>query len=654
MKRKLYALINSDPISLLINIAWVYITYFICRIAFLGENFSSYSSLDFSRALTLFRGGVLFDTSAICYTNSLFILLFLAAMFMRRVPLWYNILLKWIFVVVNSLAVLINLADAVFFVTRLQRSTAATLTEFRGEGNLLKIAGAEIIGHWYFILLALLMIWCLAAIFRRAHGSGKFSWKVFPFCCVFTLGCAYFTVSGMRGALLFTKATRPISVNFAFKYTTEPIETGLVLNTTFSLLRTIGETTMPTPQFFATTEALEAIYSPVHNPNPGKEPLKKNIVILIIESFSKEFIGAFNHELDNNTYKGYTPYFDAMLDSCMYFDETLANAFFSIDAPPAVLASIPRAERPFMVSPHSLNHINSIASELKNWGYETAFFHGADNESLGINAFVKQAGFERYYGQNEFYADPRFGGRKEFDGTWGVWDEPFLQFFCATLDEIPQPFVASVFTLSSHHPFRIPEKYKDVFKDEGEFELHKCIRYADYALHQFFETARTQPWFYNTIFVITADHTSARITHDQYKTDMGTMRIPIAFYDPSGLLPRGRQPGIFQQIDIMPTLLSYVGYDRSYIAFGQDRLTTPAEDSWAFGWDSLPMLVMGDYMMVFEGDSPIRFYNYKTDLFHEENLLGKGLPEEEIMETKMKAIMQSYLERMNTDDVTVR
>lgn len=383
-------------------------------------------------------------------------------------------------------------------------------------------------------------------------------------------------------------------------------------------------------------------------------PTGKNIVILIVESFAQEFIGALNSDLDGGTYKGYTPYMDAMLDSCMYFDQMIANTYYSIDAPPAVLASIPRAERPFVVSPHSINHINSIATELKKIGYTSAFFHGADNESLGFHAFTRQAGFDRYYGQNEFYADSRFGGRAEFDGTWGVWDEPFLQFFCAKLSEMPQPFIGTVFTLSSHHPFKVPEKYKDRFVDEGAHQLHKCIRYTDYSIHRFFEEARRQPWFNNTIFVICADHASSKRTHDVYKTAMGDVRAPIFFYDPSGSLPRGRQPGISQHIDIMPTLLNYVGYNRPYIAFGKDLLNTPADETWGFNWNSMPIYIKGDYMMMFDTERVQALYNYRKDPLLKHNLQGTGLPEEADMERHVKAVIQSYLERMNADNVVVK
>ena len=531
----------------------------------------------------------------------------------------------------------------------------AIFREFGGEGNLGSIVLTELISHWYLVLLTGLMVWAMWRLYRRPQPAVRPLWRYYLARLGWLVLYGFVAVCGMRGNVFFLSATRPISNNFAFRYTTSAEQTGAVLNTPFSLIRTIGQTTIPTPRYFSSAQELDAIYSPLHLPADSLgAPDKKNVVIIIVESFAREFIGGLNRDLDGGTYKGYTPWTDSMLDSVMYHDEMIANTYYSIDAPPAVLASIPRADRPFVVSPHSVNHINSLATELKNFGYTSAFFHGADNESLGIHAFTRQAGFDRYYGQTEFFADPRFGGRSEFDGTWGVWDEPFLQFFCAKLSEMPQPFLAGVFTLSSHHPFHIPEKYASRFPDEGQHALHKCIRYTDYSLGQFFASARKQPWFKNTIFIITADHTSSKRTHREYtEGEMGNLRIPILYYDPSGQLPRGRQRGISQQIDIMPTVLGLVGYDRPYIAFGKDLLATPPTDHWAFNWNSLPILVEGDYMMVYDGNQVKGLYNIKNDHFQEHNLAGKGLPEEKSMLRRTQAIMQSYLERMNADSVTV-
>lgn len=649
------AIKGSTVFSVAVNLLWVYLLYEVCRLIFLWLNWNSLGeSMTWGVFLSALEGGWRFDSSAIFYTNSLYILLALLPLHIKEGRKGYGAVLKWLYVGINSLCMLINLADSVFFEFRGQRTTMAVFREFGNESNITEIIGVELLSHWFLIPIFALMVYALVKLYRKPDGAPqKPLWKYYLKSIIALAIAGLTTVCAMRGNIFFLSATRPISVNYAFRFVDKPIDAGLVLNTPFSLIRTIGQVSMSVPQYYS-QEELDAIYTPVHTPKAQAEKRQKNVVILMIESFAQEFIGGLNKNLDGGTYKGYTPFVDSMLDSCMYFETMLCNTFFSIDAPPAVFASIPRFERPFVVSPHSLNQINSIASELKNIGYTSAFFHGADNESLGFSAFTRQAGFDRYYGQNEFYADPRFGGRAEFDGKWGVWDEPFLQYFCATITEMPQPFMAAVFTLSSHHPFRVPEKYVDKFPEEGLYPMHKCIRYADYSLAQFFESARKQPWFDKTVFVITANHSSSKRTHAEYKTTLGDYRVPILIYDPSGEIPRGKQKGIAQQIDIMPTMLNYVGYDRPYVAFGKDLLNTPSDETWAFTANSIPTYFKGDYVMTFDGTNTVTMFNFREDPLEKNNLAGKGLAQEKEMIRDVKAIMQSYLTRMNSDQLTVK
>lgn len=652
--KKYSKIINSNPVGLILNLLWVYICYEICRLAFLFENWSLYSAnMSWHTFWNITLGGWRFDTSAIFYTNALVILLYLFPLHIKE-RRGYCLTTKWIYVVINSAAILMNLADSVFFEFRKHRSSMAIFEEFKGDNNLGGIVWMEVINHWYFVILAAALIYFLWKCYRYPGTPVKPRGRYYLTQIITLVIIAPIAICGMRGNTFFT-ATRPISVNYAHKFVNDPMQTGIVLNTPFSMIRTVNQMAEKTPILFKDEESLAAIYSPLHTPSDSLTVRKRNIVILVVESFAQEFIGALNKDLDNGTYKGYTPFTDSLLQHCLSFEQSFANGGFSIDALPAVIASIPRMDRPFVLSPHSLNHINSLASELKNMGYFSAFFHGADNESLGFNAFMKQAGIDRYFGKNEFVADPRFGGMKEFDGKWGIWDEPFLQYFCAEISEMPQPFMASVFTLSSHHPFAVPEKYKDVFVDEGLHKLHKCIRYADYSLKRFFESASKEPWFKNTIFIITADHASSKRTHDVYFGEVGGFRIPILFYDPSGEFPSGRRSGIVQQMDIMPTMLNYVGYDRPYIAFGKDILNTPDDEMWAFNWDFFPQYFKGDYVMRMENQQISEIYNYKKDPLLKENLKGK-LPkdQERDMFEHMCAIIQSYKQRMDANNVTAK
>ncbi len=639
------------PWCLLLNLLWLYLIYGVCRVAFVAENWAMFSgTLTWSGFWRLCGGGLVFDTSAIMYTNMLYLLLVVLPVnwHERRV---YSAITKGVYVTINGLAVVANLADSVFFPFNLQRSTALVFKEFGNETNISRIVGIEFIHHWYFVLLAIILIFALWRLYvpteglraDRSRGMWYLRQSIMLVICVPLIAC------GMRGGA--TASLRPITVSNAHQYASQPLETAIVLNTPFSVLRTIGVKHIPTPTFFSPAE-LDSIYSPLHYPMPDAPQRKKNVVILIVESFAKEFVGALNTHLDEGKYGGYTEFIDSLLPHTYYHSNSFANAGISIDAMPAVLASLPRMQNSFILTPYSLDKTNSLATELGRWGYYTAFFHGAHNDSMGFQAFARSIGFDDYFGRTEYGQDPRFDGDKDFDGTWAIWDEPFLQYFCLKMNEMPEPFFTTVFTASSHHPFALPDEYKDVYKDEGIHKLHKCIRYTDNALRHFFATAKEQPWYDNTIFVLTADHASSKTTHGEYKATLGHFKIPILFIDPSGELPCGEHPGIAQQLDIMPTILNYLGYDKPYLAFGIDLFNTPADDTWAFNWDYIPQFVQGDYLLQMSGDDVTAVYKYRTDTLLLNNLRD-SLPLIPHIERNMKAFMQSCLTRMKDDRLTI-
>ena len=312
---------------------------------------------------------------------------------------------------------------------------------------------------------------------------------------------------------------------------------------------------------------------------------------------------------------------------------------------PSILSSIPMFVEPFFLSPYSINHVSGIADCLNGKGYETAFFHGAERGSMGFMAFARATKFQQYYGREDFVADSRTRGDKDFDGWWGISDEPFMQYFCQKMSEMKPPFMTALFTLSSHHPFRVPEPYKDVFKEENpDMPIYPVIRYTDMALQHFFESARKQPWFDNTIFVITSDHTNMTAI-DEYKTDLGGFCSPVIFYDPSGEMGSGMVDAIAQQTDIMPTVLGHLGYDQPYLSFGLDLLKTPADDTWAVNYlNGIYQYVKHGHVLQFDGERVRAVYSL-DDRLMKHNLIGK-VPQQAQMERELKAIIQQYMERM--------
>lgn len=628
------------------NMLLVYISYMLCRVCFVLENWNTYSHTLFDHSWSdLLRGSLLFDTSAILYTNAIYALLMLIPLHHKESHLWQRTA-KWIFLVINGLCVCLNMADAVYFQFSGKRTTMSVFTEFGNENNLGSIFGTEILRHWYIVLAGICIIWLMYRLYATPGISSKLHGKkdslryyglsILAFALYIPL-----TIAGMRGG--FAKAIRPITISNANMYVTHPAETAIILNTPFSMIRTVSKKNFALVDYMS-EEEMDELYSPLHIPQNDSAMIKKNVVILIVESFGREYIGAYNEQLDSGKYMGYTPFIDKLYRESMSFDYTFSNGRKSIDGMPSILSSIPMFVEHFFLTPATLNDLSGIAGELGSVGYSSAFFHGAENTSMGFNAFAKSTGFQEYYGRTEYNEDKRFNGDKDFDGTWAIWDEPFLQFYATKMSEMKEPFVTTVFTASSHHPFVIPDKYKDLYPDD-ENPIHKCIRYTDHALELFFETAKKQPWFQNTIFAITSDHTNMS-DHKEYQTDLGVFGSPILFYDPSGkMFPPGRRHSIAQQIDIMPTILSALRYDKPYVAFGKDLLSTPDSMSWAINYhNGIYQYIKGEYLLQFDGMEVTGLYDIHKDWLQQHNI--KGAPVEERMTKETKAIIQSYMDRM--------
>ena len=621
------------------NLLLIYLVYQIARCEYYFENINY-----LSYTADVFKGGLLFDTSAIIYTNALYIVLMLLP-WHKKESRGYHQSCKWLYLIINGIALAVNLADSVYFQYTMRRTTTTVFDEFSNEGNLGSIIGTEFLNHWYLVLLFLIVMIALWMLYATPKAVTNLRYYYIANITALLIAIPL-SIAGIRGG--FTTAVRPITISNANQYAQRPTDAALVLNTPFSLIRTIGKNVFTVPTYFESQEQMEALFNPIHVPadsilSSQEERdtcvIRKNVAILIVESFGREYIGALNKDLEGRRYKGYTPYTDSLINKSITFRYSFCNGRKSIDGMPSILSSIPMFVEPFFLTPASMNDYTGLAGILSAEGYETAFFHGAQNGSMGFQAFAQKTGFQKYYGRTEYEAAH---GTDDFDGTWAIWDEPFMQFYAEEMSKMKQPFMTALFTASSHHPFVIPEKYNKEFP-EGSLPIHKCIRYTDMAIGKFFETAARQPWFENTIFVITSDHTN-QSDHAEYQTDLGGFCSPIIIYDPSAT--GGMQDKIAQQIDILPTILGMLGYAKTYFGFGIDVLNTPAENTWAVNYlNGIYQYVKYGYVLQFDGTDTKAIYSLEDRLM-KNNLKGKTEMQPQ-MERELKAIIQQYMERMS-------
>ncbi len=629
---------------LIYRILLVMLLFTLCRIGFYVFNHQMFPGITVSQFLRILSGGLVFDVSAAVYINGLIIVMHIIPFDFRYNEVYQKII-KYIFFITNGVAIAMNGMDFVYYRFVYKRATADVFGTFSNESNIVKLFFRFLFDYWpatlFTIFLWFLMVWMYRKVKpQKPSVSNKIVYYsinvlLIPLVIALVIGAA-------RGG--YKHSTRPITISNAARYAESPRDVAIVLNTPFSILRTYGKKPLERLDFFD-EERLKQIYNPHHMPS-GSGPFRNdNVVVIILESFAREYIGGLNQDLEGGNYTGYTPFIDSLLKVSLTFDVSVANGKKSIDAMPSILSSIPSLETPYIISHYANNQISGFPDLLKRKGYYTAFFHGAPNGSMGFDSFAKMIGFDDYFGLDQ-YPD-----KNDFDGIWGVWDEPFFDFFAKKLNTFRQPFMASIFSVSSHHPFMVPDKYRGKFK-KGAAPIVEVVGYTDFALKKFFSEVSGQPWFSNTIFVITADHTNESI-HKEFQNDFGSYSIPVIFYKPGSDL-KGVRKRIAQQVDIMPTVLHYLNYDEEFIAFGNNLLDDSYE---SFGFNTNGdnyHLYMRDHILEMVDKKSIGLYNYKNDIFLERNLLGTNPELQRLMEDKMKAIMQTYNSRLLDNNMVVR
>ena len=637
MNTKIKASLHFTEIfTLAKQILIVMLLFSISRLEFYLFNSEHFADITFSRLAFIFYGGLKFDISAITYINILYVFLFLIPAPFRYNKI-YKKILKYLFIITNSIALAANTVDFFYFDFILKRTTTDVFM-FVGEGNILKLLGLFFIDYWYGIILLVIQIILLIFLYNRTKITKPeiINKKIYyPAGVIWFVFVLLLAIVAMRGG--YSHSTRPISISNAGKYTQKPLEMAIVLNTPFTIIRTINKQPLKRKKYF-TEEKLNKIYTPVKKINTNKEFKNYNVVIFIIESLAKEYTGILNTDLDSGTYQGYTPFLDSLMRVSKTFTNAYANGRKSIEALPSVTASIPSMVTPYVLSKYSTNKISGLAYLLNKKGYSTAFFHGAPNGSMGFESFMKLAGYSKYYGMTEYNNDD------DFDGTWGIWDEEFFKYYADQINKTKQPFLVTLFSLSSHHPFKIPERYNGKFK-KGTLDFHIPIQYTDMALRKFFKRAEKMPWFKNTIFIITADH-SNKAWHREYKTSLGDFSIPIIFYQPGNDTLKGFDSTVINQIDILPSLLHLLNYDKKFIAFGND-IFDKNENHFAINYtNNTYQIIKDDLLLQFRDDKTVAVYNYRKDRLLTNNIIDKYPQKQREMVKLIKAFIQQYNNRM--------
>lgn len=628
----------QEILVLLYRIFLAYFFYQAARFLFWYFNRDLIKVDSVSDYFSLSYHGIAFDTTAILYVNALFILLSIIPAIVNTQKRYQKFLFRLYFIT-NGIAYAMNFGDMVYFRFSQMRLTSAALQVARHEDNIFKVFAVSIMQNPYVLLWFAALMWLWVFLYRKVKIRERkpvkwvpyFIWSAIALCLT-----AVLAIGGIRGD--FKHSTRPINLVDANRFVKLPAQGNMVLNSTFSFFRTLNTNNFKEVHFVDEKFIDDHIHP--YKIYERKVTSRPNIVIFIVESFSREYSGAFNKDKHIKDYVSYTPFIDSLASESLIFPNTFANGRQSIHGMSSVLAGIPSLTDAFTSSPYSNQKIQSIVSVCNEIGYDTSFYHGAPNGSMGFLGFGNILGFKHYFGKTEYNND------KDFDGMWAIWDEPFLQYFAKNTGKT-QPFMAAVFTASSHHPFKIPEQYSGKFK-KGKNQMHEPIQYTDYAIKKYFETARKQPWFHNTVFVFTGDHTN-EVYYPEYEKIMNRFAVPLIFYSPN---PEYRLKGVdhepAQQIDIYPTLADLIGYNKKIRSWGRSLVSEKKYAPVIANSDgTVEQFIIGDYIYRFDGKDVLGIFD-RTDLGLEKNLSDqlKNSPEARKGKQVAKAWYQDYMDRV--------
>ena len=563
--------------SPLLYVLFTLMLLMLMRLWFLSQNphflhLTSSNSTDLAKALLF---GLRLDLIIAFY---LFLPVFIILSFIRIHWLRFAIALPICLMVIGVSAI-----DAAYFRYAKERLGFDFWNLIKGENNisLSTYFDGEIVGVIIILLSSILISYLLIKLIPTSRKSSQLLINL-----AFILFTFFIARGGMRSRpLRSADAASHVSTNFI----------PLSLNPLLLLYEA-----KTNPNTNAYLDQLTTLEVDSFQPQSG-ELTKYNFVVVILESFGKEYTG-----LNHNYALNYTPNLNRLMEQSVVCTDAYSNGLKSMDAVPALFSGIPRlTSNAFITSPNSLKKLPSVFNTLKTVGYHSSFFHGADNNTMGFRSFLMSQGLGAYFGLDEYPSKD-----EDFDGNWGIYDVPYLEYVANQLNDQEQPFCSGVFTLSSHHPYTVPSEYADSFPS-GSLKIHKSIGYTDFALARFLEICSKMPWFDNTIFIITADHSSENSLH-AYRTASGKYEVPLLLYAPSILKPSVISKTV-SHCDVFPTILDLVNFGEPTSILGSSIFDTSNQSMVCHFDNGVNYITSNGWSLGVDLNSALSMYNLQKD-----------------------------------------
>lgn len=624
-----------DHVSkLFLRLGIVAMMMYITRILFYVFNSSAFQNIEFIDFFT----AIWFDFITIGLFFLPYYVLYLLP-FPIRENRFYAAFLKLLFHVTSALLLALNLMDIEYFKYTSKRSTFDLFSLVSTGNDMQQLFTTFLKDFWFLLLFLIILIALTIWLYRKTEiSTGANTKKDKSFYKIniisFVLLVPLLVLVGRGGFGL-----KPMGIIEASNYS-NPENTAFLLPTGFTMIKTIDQGSLEVITYFD-DEGDKNYFTPIKQSHPQHIlPDGTNVMIILLESFGNEFVGAYSGE------ESYTPFFDSLIEHSLTFKRAFANGKKSIEAVPAVIASMPTfMDNPYISSPYGNNKINTLPNILKKHGYSSAFYHGATNGSMRFDGFATICGYDQYFGRFEYDND------EHFDETWGILDEYFNPWTAKKMTELKEPFFSTLFTLSSHHPYFIPKHMRNKVK-KGPQPICASINYGDIALKKFFEEARKQPWYENTLFVLLADHTPASST-PFYNLRTNLYQIPIIFFHPSGKLAAKKSNKVFQQMDIMPTILDLINVETEYYAFGNSFYNNAHPEAISY-LEGTYYYFYDEHMMTFSEGKARNLFNFTTKNVELTDSISYFRDSVSKQELRLKAIIQRYNRDLINNQTTIK
>ena len=620
------------------------ILFSLIRVLFLGVYWKLFADLAVVEILFSLLWGVRFDLSVICkFFGLLNLLVLLPFAFCKHK--YYFAFIALIGNLLILVFLVIQVIDLGYYSIVGRRISFELFTMGTALDSIIGMVMAdhklELFGGIFLVLLVSAVWWfCWAKLLTESVTEKKVRW--IPTTLVF-ISFLLLMILGGRGGF----QAKPIFESTAFRNSVVVLG-HLSLNAPFTVMShygrdqiesidwiAISEATATTRELFQELESSNfpetkyTFYRTSSSTHSKESSRKYNVVLIIMESWAAHSVGVLGAK-----YKDLTPEFDALARKGRLFTRFFANGTRSVEGVGACLMSIVALPQiAFITSSFEQNNMVSLPNLLHAQGYDSLFLHGAFKGSFGMHEFATRIGYKKVMSKEDF-----LNYEENSDGTWGIWDHLQFEKMIEEIDQMKKPFFTTMFSVSSHEPFVVPNpKFEHYPHTVPDHQWLNALRYSDWAIGQFFAVAQKKDWYENTLFVITSDHT----LRGRADKPLDSARIPLLLYTPNGEIQQGIDARIGTQVDLVPTILDFLGIEEGHHSMGTSLIKTKNNDRFGLFNTGTTLWLTDQTAYQFSGKKLLGAYHFETDWNFNHNIKDESNREHQQQIKNYRAYLQS-------------